>query len=204
VEPSKRLTLKDRRVWHPLFTALELPPRFEDAAPLAIANESIRVAVELYIKDFWEMAERGIAPVFLGRAGQYKTFGAACIARYVRYQQLPVRFVECGRFFMDLDSKFYQANGMQAYEEAATVPFLILDDFTQVKAGTRSAELLANLLSERFSATLPTLVTGNIRGRDRKHGLELISEHYRPDFARRLLHGSGATYDKAGPFYVTV
>lgn len=204
--PSTRVTLQDRRVWHASFLPpLELPDRFVQAAPKGINNAAIQAAVVRYLDEFWDAAERGIAPVFLGRAGQYKTFGAAVIARWVQFQRLPVKFVKCGQFFMDLDAGFYGAAGLKPYKEAAEVPFLVLDDFTQVKTGTRGAELMANLLDHRFSAMLPTVLTGNVRGNNPTHCMQLVSDLYRPDFARRLLHGTGASINppKDG-FYVTV
>lgn len=189
------MKFQERVVWHSSFLPpLNIPERFMSATPAGITHEGVHAAVERYVANFWEEADRGIAPVFVGRAGQYKTYGACVIARYVQYQRIPTTFVQCGPFFTALDAAFYSKNGMQPYTEAVNVAFLVLDDFTQVKSGTRPAELLGNLLGERFAAGLPTVVTGNIRGRDRNHGLGLIGEQYRPDFARRLLHGAGSYY----------
>lgn len=188
------MRLRDRRAWHDAqLPPLDLPERFAKANPQGIAHDGVRAMVDAYLNDFWAQAEAGLAPVFVGRAGLYKTYGAAVIARFTNFVKLPTMFVSCGPFFMELDAKFYVDGGMRPYKQAVDVPFLVLDDFTTVKEQSRAAEIMANLVNERFHAELPTVVTGNILG-TRATVIKDIANKYRPDFARRLVHGAGAHF----------
>lgn len=185
--------LAERRVWHEaLLPALEIPERFGGGAPTAMPAGPVRDCVLRYTQmdAFWSAANSGIAPVFLGRTGTWKTYGAWLVARFAHWQLLPAKVVECGPFFTELDAQFYREGGLRPYREAAEVPFLVLDDFTQVKSGSRAAELMANLVGERFSARLPTMFTGNYTQVRGSRDLGTVARDYRADFARRLWHGS--------------
>jgi hypothetical protein len=65
----------------------------------------------------------------------------------------------------------------------------MLDDITQVAPKTRPAELMANVLAERWKAALPTLITGNFEASTSQE-YKAFADKYRTDFARRLWHGS--------------
>lgn len=180
------------RTVHPAFLPkLEPPARFADARPSEMPEGAVRACVERYLGGFWPAVGRGAAPVIIGPAGRWKTYGAWCIARWAKWMLLPTAFVECGPFFTDLDARFFSKGGLGPYRRAADAAFLVLDDFSQVKPGSRGAELMANLVSERFSRYLPTLVTGNYPFSG-EADLGRLANEYRADFARRLWHGSDA------------
>lgn len=182
--------LKEQRVWHDSFLPPSgLPERFADAEIGGIRNAVVRDTVERYLGNFWEAAEQGLAPAFFGRLAEWKTYGAAVVLRHVQAERLPARFVECGAWFLEADALFYRPEGPRRLAQLAAVPFLVLDDVTQVLHNTRAAELMANVVAQRFSAKLPTLVTGNAIIVD-EPSLDAFGKLYRADFARRIRHGS--------------
>lgn len=192
--------LAERRVWHEaMLPPMDVPGRFAAGTPADIPFEAVRECVERYttVETFWDAANRGIAPAFVGRVGTWKTYAAWLVARFARWQKLPTMFVECGPFFMELDAAFYSPGGLKPYRRAAEVPFLVLDDFTQVKPGSRGVEIMSNLVVERFSALLPTVFTGNQRV-ETKEDLKSLAKDYRPDFVRRLRHGAAGFFVSVG------
>lgn len=180
----------DHQRWHRAFLpALNLPDRFSDAQPTELPAGPVRDAVEQYIDGFWDATDRAIAPCFAGRVGKWKTYGAAVIARYADWHQVPTAFFTCGSYFMRAEAAFYLPEGLSLLKVAQEVPFAVFDDFTQVKPDSRAAELMANVVGERFARRLPTLFTGNIP-LETADDLRSLATMYRPDFARRVWQGS--------------
>jgi DNA replication protein DnaC len=182
--------LRSRCEWHKAFLPpMPIPVRFNEAEPSGMPAGVVRDCIEHYLKNFWALASVGQAPALTGRAGSWKTYGAWCVARFAWEQLLPTEFVECGPFFTEADAQFYSGS-LKNCKRISEVPFLVLDDYTQVKPGTRAVELMANVVGQRFSANLPTLFTGNFAIRDVRD-LARVANEYRPDFARRIWHGAG-------------
>jgi DNA replication protein DnaC len=184
------MTFKEtHRRWDAAFNPpLVLPERFANATPTELP-EALRYWVRLYLTHFWERADQGIAPAFLGKARQWKTYAAAVIARWVHYNRVDTEWVECGPEFTRLDSLFFEEEGRRQIDHLSTVPFLVLDDFTQVPAGTRAAQLMAAVAQARFSAALPTLWTGNRALPNNDAYLALVKD-YGACLTRRILDGS--------------
>lgn len=171
-----------------LLPPLGLPERFARAS-ITELPPSLNHAVRHYVTDFWNLAERGVAPAFMGKARQWKTYAAACVSRWVYHNRVDVSWVECGPEFTRLDSLFFEDEGRRRIDQLCTAPFLVLDDFTQVPAGTRTAQLLNTVAQARFSATLPTLWTGN-RLLNNNDAIIALSKDYGACLTRRILDGS--------------
>jgi DNA replication protein DnaC len=192
-DPDFRLMASFRerfQAWDAAFVPqLQVPERFARAVPMDIPNSALRIATRTYLREFWEAADKGIAPAFLGRAGQFKTYAAGCIARWVHNQRVAVEWVECGPEFTKLDMLFYDDAGMQRLDTLCTAPLLVLDDFTQVSERSRSAQLLETVAQARFSAQLPTVWTGNMP-LNSPEAMKVMANKYGACVTRRILHGA--------------
>ena len=168
-------------------TALEgLPPRFAEATFAQLPQIVVRDVVKDYLTQFWSVAPKGIAPVFLGPARSWKTFGAVVIARTVHANAgLGVEFVNCPRQLMKLDLHRYTELTRRTIRRWESVPFLVLDDFGVIEKGSFKADVLTALAANRFDMCRPTLWTANI---DLVEGQEFdtIAMLYSPLLSRRL------------------
>ena len=133
---------------------------------------------------FWRYAAEGKAPVFLGKTQQWKTYAAAVILKSI-HVNLTVRtmFVGCPTYFARLERDRFSENTQRHVKRMTRIPFLVMDDFADVRAKTFGSDLLIEVASARHYQQLPTLWTGNIAGKD-------IKEKYGANFARRMQEGS--------------
>lgn len=146
--------------------------------------------VREYLDQFWLYASRGRAPAFVGVTESYKTTAAAVIARRVWVgARLPVVWVNCGTELTMMEAQWFR-NGTtsdKTLRQWQHAPFLILDDITLARTGSRQADLLGAVLSSRFDAELPTCWTGNAKMQTLEADL---ASRFGAAVTRRLLEGS--------------
>lgn len=167
--------------WHrSMRRPLVLPERFADAVPTGIAVPALATVARRYTRAFAQEAALGIAPLFVGRARTFKTYTMCCLARWVyHYQGLEVAFIDAGAHFSATADDRFDVRVQAAHHELTTVPWLVVDDFTNVAPNTAAFQFMLNLATARFNACRPTAWTGNIAQGD-------ITARYGPAFARRL------------------
>lgn len=176
--------------WHPSQRKhLELPARFRDATPLGIPDRALRQAVQDYINDAESWIVQGVAPGFFGAARKYKSYAAAVISRFVDgYLGLEVEWVDCGEVYQRLEDLRFQPETQTYLERLKSVPFLVHDDFTNVRERGWASATMTAVSTARFNAMRPTLWTGNVTlGRE---DLKRVADLYGTCLARRLYDGS--------------
>lgn len=166
----------------------DVPALFADVRWCAAQPAPITRAAQSYLTNFWELAAKGRAPAFLGRAGTYKSYTAALVANTVRSALLDVAFVQCGPEFDRLERRRFDELTDSRLEQLATVPFLVLDDFTKLRPGGYAIDMLDALVERRYANQHPTLYTGNISiSRDDDSALV---NHFGVGFTRRFREGA--------------
>jgi DNA replication protein DnaC len=184
---EKELTWLDRarKAHEAMLTPNEVPERYRQVAFIPAMPANVARAVSDYCIGFWDLAAKGIAPAFLGRAGSYKTYSASLIANHVRNKGLlNTAFVQCGPELQQLERRRFDAESDQRIEHLCAVPFVVLDDFTKARPGSWAVDMLDAIVERRYSTGLPTCFTGNclITATDNS---ELLN-HFGVGFARRF------------------
>lgn len=142
---------------------LALPARYKAARLEDVPHKGLVQVAHNYGTEFWEVAPKGIAPLLLGAAGEFKTVTAAAIARAVHgVMHIEVGWCNCAVEFMGFDREAFGVSTQQRIKALKTVPFLVMDDFTQVPINTRMHNTLQEIAGSRFDSMHPTLWTGNV------------------------------------------
>lgn len=181
--------LARERAAHETAPRLDLPARFS-GVQLEDLPGRLQDVVNDYLERFPEVAPRGQAPLFLGRAETWKTAAAAVTLRHItsRYH-VRCKFVSVPATLMQLANRRFEATTAATLVQWQAVPILLLDDFAVCERGTVAFEMLQSVVAARFDHMLPTLCTGNLvlnRGRE----AEDLSQHLGPLLARRLLRAA--------------
>lgn len=167
----------------------EVPELFAEVSWCEEQPSIIAQVARQYLTRFWELAPAGKAPAFIGRAGTYKSFTAAIIANRVRSQGLlDVAWVQCGPEFERLERRRFEDWTDKRLAHLASVPFLVLDDFTKVRPGSIALDMLDGLVERRYANRHPTLYTGNI-ALSREDDSAVVN-HFGVGFARRFREGA--------------
>jgi len=170
---------------------LVLPERFKQAKLSDLPEGTLKDTAQDYLKQFLVKAEQGIAPLFIGRARTWKTYAASVIANAVRYEAgLEVGFVECPVELNALERVRFTTGTDQRIAEYQSVPFLVLDDFAEVRQGTYGEQVLLEIVSARHARMKPTLFTGNIQLATGSNQFAPLVARFGPMFARRVADGS--------------
>jgi DNA replication protein DnaC len=140
----------------------EIPRRYQEVTLDIVTHPSLVKAARKYGAEFWDAAPRGLAPLFLGGAGEYKTVTAAVIAQKVRNAGIEVVWVNCAGEFTKFDREAFDPDTKKRLEKIKTTPFLVLDDFAQIPTGSRMINTLVEIGTQRYDNMLPTLYTGNL------------------------------------------
>lgn len=149
---------------HPdLVRPSEVPPRYRAATMEGVPHRALQEVASKYAASFWSVAPQGVAPLLLGSAQEYKTVTAAVLARAVRERcWIDVGWCNCAAEFSRFDRETYSEATRDRLQFLKTVPFLVMDDFSQVAQGSRMLSTLVEVGTERFDALRPTLWTGNL------------------------------------------
>lgn len=170
------------RAQQPMPRLVDLPPRYAGARFSACPEGPVKDAIARYVRDFETHAAAGIAPVFLGRARQYKSFGAALLAQHAWLQGLDTAWLAARRLATeDFDAV------RDLLQRLERVPFVVVDDFHVLRTAHQRQALEA-LLSARFDALRPTVFTGNVPIQPKDYWAPLDTE-WGPTFTRRLRDG---------------
>lgn len=156
--------LSDTQVSHEsLLSPNEIPRRFADVTLGLVTPQALVKVAQRYSDEFWNAAPKGIAPLFLGAAGQYKTVTAACIAKGIRqHYRINVAWCNCAAEFTQLDRDSFSEATRTRLAWLKSAPFLVMDDFAAVPAGGRMMHTMIEVGTTRYDAMLPTLWTGNL------------------------------------------
>lgn len=173
--------LDDAVALNPQPIPVELPERFKGAYLKDIEVEDLKVAARDYLHNFWDEAPKGIAPVFIGRSGLYKTFAAAAIADPVS-RFVETLWVNCPEDIARLEFNKFDKETIRTIDRWSKVPFLVMDDFAFGKAF--GADIIRIISSARFAGMRPTLWTGNV-----PLDFDKIAAVYGAMFSRRLQDG---------------
>jgi len=175
---------------------LTLPLRFMEADVLNIpgmedgSDSPLRRITKEYLKNFWTVAPQGIGCLFLGKAGTYKTYAACAIARRVHRQGVDTMFAQCPVVLNRIERNRFGTESAETIHRLSTVPFLVMDDFSQVDSKTFASGLLVEIAEARFSNCRPTIWTGNIGLRDGVKVTSVLGNLYGPSFSRRITEAS--------------
>lgn len=171
---------------------MHVPERFKTVGVADLLADTILREVTLaYLKDFWTQFDRGVAPVFFGRAGTGKTTAAAVIARYVwEVGQVDTAFITVPDIVTQVDFSRFEPATQAVLWRMKTVPFLILDDAHVISGpNTPVGHAMTSVISVRWNERRPTLWTGNF---DLAPGREWsgLYAQFGPILGRRLEDGS--------------
>lgn len=182
------MTLHDVWYRYPAPT-VQLPKRFAAPRWADLPTGPFRDATERYLRGFEAFFAKGQAPVFLGRAREYKTYALALLSLdLVGHYRIPVEWVNVPAQIAACERDRYSAATQQRVEHWQTCPFLVLDDFATQVPGQYGANLLVALASARFDAMLPTAWSGNVAPGTTTPWQTLLP--WGPTFCRRL-HDTG-------------
>lgn len=140
-----------------------VPAQFDNATFSAIPHAGLRGVVRKYGTDFWDAAGAGLAPVFLGPVGTFKSHSAALLSRQIRnvarirtgWCTVPVDLTE-------MERKRFAPRTDERIQDWKDVPFLVMDDFGMVKVGSWQYDVMVEIAMHRFAQGMPTLWTGNV------------------------------------------
>lgn len=187
--------LEQERKQHPVLQPVKLPARFQNPHPKNIANALVFAATREYLTDFDTHVESGIGILFSGRSATWKTYAAAYLAhKACTTGEINSYFVQCSLVLNHISRQRYTTylDSKKQLDAICTVPFLVMDDFTQVRPRTAVADLLVEIAEARFADQKPTIWTCNLNlaTAEGKPHLTKLSDNYGVSFARRLAHGS--------------
>lgn len=170
---------------------LVLPARFADATVEGIPSGGrLRAVVTKYAQDFWTVAPRGIGMLLIGKAGTYKTYASSALARLVHQAGVETLFVQCPITMGMLERNRYSSLAADTIRKLETVPFVVMDDFSQITPNSFGARVLLEVAEARFSNLRPTVWTGNVTI-DGGKAIDVLSSLYGPSFGRRVVEASG-------------
>lgn len=160
VAPGTRFLERARAV--PL-RPLELPATFRTGTLADIKNRELRDHLGAYAAQFYTLADHGIAPFLIGRVGTYKTYGA-CVLLGAVHTTLAItcEFFDCATEMPRMDRGWYEGYATRRIEEVAAAPFLVVDDFTQIRDSGRELSIFAEIVNRRYASGFPTLYTANL------------------------------------------
>lgn len=189
-DPTNWLVLEKEAKWHPTMRRpFNCPLRFKDAQPDGIPDDLLRGMVRRYLREFWTHAPQGVAPCFVGKARSYKSYAAAVIGRWVaNAADVETWWIDCGDDLMVLERQRYEDATQEYIAWLKQVPFLIMDDFTNVREKTWAADLMVEIATARFNSLRPTLYTGNVLFT--KDDLQRLAGLYGACLARRIFDGA--------------
>lgn len=181
--------LLEARMSPTVLPPLDLPRRYMDATLKNVPHLALVKVARNYGTKFWEAAPKGLAPLLVGAAGEYKTVTAAAIARAVHdVMNIEVGWCNCAVDFIRFDREAFAPSTQVRIAQLKLIPFLVMDDFTQVPLGSRMHNTLQEIAGVRFDSLRPTLWTGNIVLE--KGDTEKLAKTVGTFLARRILETS--------------
>jgi len=184
-----RTCLEQARIDCPMPPPPEIPARYQGASITMIEDTNLQALATEYLRKFEVLGSEGIGPVLLGRSRTYKTVAAAALAKGIwKAFSVGVVFVGCIDQLPQMELLRYDPGTAKRIKQWCATPVLVLDDFMIARPGTWAADILLAVLSARFNALRPTIITGNIileKGRE----WAALAEIHNPALAHRLEEG---------------
>ena len=194
--PGDSNWLADSVAHNPNPPRLVLPYRFSEADVYTIpgmddgSDSPLRRITKEYLTNFWQVAPQGIGCLFIGKAGTYKTYAACAIARRIHRSGVDTMFAQCPVLLNRIERNRFGADSAEAIHRLSTVPFLVMDDFSQIDSKTFASGVLVEIAEARFSNLRPTIWTGNIELREGVRVGTVLGSLYGPSFSRRITEAS--------------
>jgi len=151
--------------WHPdLMGPPDIPLPLRGVDLDSIPHRALRRNVQQYGQHFWELASKGIAPLYLGDPAQYKSYAAATIARALHERAcLRVAWCDVPVTLNQLERKRFERASDELIERWKQAPWLVMDDFAMVRMDSWQYGVLVEIGMYRFDAGRPTCWTGNVQ-----------------------------------------
>jgi DNA replication protein DnaC len=164
----------------------KIPAAFEKILWSTVPDSPIKSVGVKYLAEFPGNIAAGLAPVFLGRAGTWKTSVALLVAQELERQvSMDYEFVSVPEVRPKFEFNTYSDQVTHFLCRWATVPLLILDDFAVAEPGSRTTLALEATMATRYNALLPTIWTGNL-ALPKHNPFDGIADRYGALFSRRL------------------
>lgn len=188
--PHDNWLTRERRADPCQLTPHHIPRRFLGVKLEEIKQVALNGCVRKYLTDVGTVGLEGIAPLFLGKAGEMKTFAAACIAERLYTRALvQVEFVQCAARLPQLERLRFSPDTQAYLERLARTSFLVMDDFAQVRPGSWAADFCVEIAERRYGEKRPTLWTANIDGVTKQNRAPLENV-FGVGFGRRVFEGA--------------
>ena len=165
----------------------ELPMKFRAARIDRIPVGDVRDVVTEYLTQGRAGRVRnGVAPLMLGPARTWKTYGACWLVNQMA--TLYTKFVGVPALKFRLEQDTFSPETKRYLYPLMNARFLVLDDVTVIgPADTRVLSWLDAIVCHRFSHGLPTLYTGNLEVPNAADLEEVLRGMYGPRIARRMV-----------------
>lgn len=175
--------------------AFPLPSRFANAVYGDLPTGDLRQCVLDYVTNFYDVGEKGIGCLFVGRARLWKTYAACVIGRTLNAKlRLDGAFVQCAVEVARMERQRFAPETEERINRLSSMSFVIMDDFAQVPERGFGAQVLVSIAESRFAANRPTIWTGNIGGVGSSSGdrdiVQALANLYGAGFARRVWDGT--------------
>jgi len=168
----RKLNQKER-----LFRGAEIPQRyrercvFSEFQPRNGSQEDALAIARKYAEEYPALPESRNGLLFLGPCGVGKTHLAVAILQEILVRKgLPVLFVDLNDLYREIRSSYEPGAGETEYGILAPVaeaPLMLIDELGCV-ASPWAQDTLHYLVSRRYNAQLPTLLTSNYPDRAKK------------------------------------
>ena len=123
-----------------------------------------------YVADWEDMKKNNIGIIFYGPKGRGKSFYAACIVNALAEKQVRTCFTTTARLMNILQGNWDKA---AILDNLNNFRLLVLDDLGAERNTPYGAEMMYNIIDNRYRAQLPLIVTTNIDLADMKADTDL-------------------------------
>jgi DNA replication protein DnaC len=124
-----------------------------------------------YVADFDNMAKNNIGIIFYGPKGRGKSFYAACIVNELAKRQVRTCFTTTARLMSILQGRWDKS---AVIDNLNNFRLLVLDDLGAERNTEFGAEIMYNVIDNRYRKRLPLIVTTNLDLADIKSETDLL------------------------------
>ena len=123
------------------------------------SNGSIYATCRNYVSKWEEIRKVNDGILFYGAKGTGKSFYAGAIVNALIEKRIPAVMTTTAKLMMSMSN---WDNREDCLDAICHVPMLALDDLGAERDTSYSAEMMYNVVNERYEAQLPTIVTTNL------------------------------------------
>ena len=134
-------------------------------------NSVISDACRRYVADWDNMRRNNFGIIFYGPKGRGKSFYAACIANELAKHQVRTCFTTTARLMNVLQGRWDKT---AVYDNLNNFRLLVLDDLGAERNTEFGAELMYNVIDNRYRKQMPLIVTTNLDLADIKAETDLL------------------------------